>query len=81
MALLNKRNITRLDKSRNRVHESVDATYTSFLDSNGEKYLQIDTYGTDNRKIKDKVSQSFQFDRATGEFLIELLKRELDLND
>jgi len=81
MALLNKRNITRLDKSRNRVHESVDVTYTSFLGSNGEKYLQIDTYGTDSREIKDKVSQSFQFDRATGEFLIELLKKELDLND
>lgn len=40
----------------------VDCTYSFVKDSNGENYLQFDTYGSDNRKMKGKKSQSLRFD-------------------
>lgn len=41
-------------------HGEVEATY-SVVEVNGEKMLQIDTYGTADRQIPGKVSQSLQF--------------------
>ena len=78
MALLKKENIEKIEKIRNTVHQSVQATYTTF-DKSGEKYFQIDTYGSSDRKMPEKISQSIQMDREMAIFLIELLKKEFDL--
>lgn len=43
-----------------RIHEAVEASYFAFV-KDGQTYLQIDTYGSPNRKISGKVSQSIQF--------------------
>jgi hypothetical protein len=49
------------EMSRNSVHESVEATYAIFQTSDGETYLQVDTYGSPGRAIPGKKSQSIQF--------------------
>lgn len=78
MALITKRHFSHIDKERNTVHESVDATYCTF--TKGEnRYFQIDTYGSENRQLKDKISQSIQLDRDMAIELVELLQREFDL--
>jgi hypothetical protein len=63
---------------RNVVHGSIGATYTPF-ESDGEKYLQIDTYGSDAREIPGKKSQSFQLNRQSAAELVAILRREFDL--
>ena len=69
MALVKK--IDPLMMERNEVHEEVDCTYSVFENAAGVKYLQIDTYGSKHRKIKDKKSQSVQFNH---ESIVELKK-------
>lgn len=59
MALVKK--IKKHTLERNQVHNDVDATYTVFTDEKGKRYLQIDTYGSKNREIPGKKSQSVQF--------------------
>ena len=63
---------------RNSVHREVEATYTSF-ELGGKRYFQIDTYGTKDRKIPGKRSQSFQIDREAAARLVELLRKEFSL--
>lgn len=67
-----------LGRYRNTTHDKVYTTYTTF-EADGEKYVQIDTYGRIGRENPEKISQSFQFDRATAEFLVNLLREEFGL--
>lgn len=53
-------------------HGPVDCGYRSFS-SGGEKYLQLDTYGSPHRAIPGKVSQSIQLDRAGAAALCRIL--------
>ena len=73
MALINKNNIKRIDRKTNKIHNEVNGSYSVFITEDGKQFLQIDTYGSPDRKIQEKVSQSIQFDRKTGEFLLDLL--------
>lgn len=59
MALVKK--LERINMDRNSVHGEVDATVTVFQDDDGTKFLQIDTYGSPEREIPGKKSQSIQF--------------------
>lgn len=78
MAQISLKSIKKIEKCRNTVHEKVHTTYTTF-EMDGEKYVQIDTYGRIERENPEKISQSFQLDRATAEFLVKLLSEEFDL--
>lgn len=78
MALVTKDNLTKIDKDRNTVHNKVRATYTTFT-SSGEKYLQIDTYGSPNRELKDKISQSIQIDKEMAKELMKILIDTFDI--
>lgn len=78
MALITKDNIKKMDKDRNCVHSKVRATYTSFT-SDGKTYFQIDTYGSPNRELKDKISQSIQVDKETAKELIKILIETFDI--
>lgn len=78
MALITKNNIKKIDKDRNSVHSKVRATYTVFT-SEGEKYFQIDTYGSPTREMKDKISQSIQIDKETAKELIKLMIDVFDI--
>jgi hypothetical protein len=48
-------------KERQKIHDKTEATYFLILDQANNKYLQIDTYGSEQRSIPGKVSQSVQF--------------------
>lgn len=76
MALISKNNIKRMDKERNSIHKEVESTFTSFSDKSGCKYFQIDTYGSNDRQLHGKISQSIQFDKDTAVELIRILKHE-----
>lgn len=78
MALITKDNIKKVEKDRNSVHSKVRATYTVFT-SGGEKYFQIDTYGSSERELKDKISQSIQLDKETAKELIRLMIDVFDI--
>jgi len=55
-------------------HTEVDCTYSIVEDTSGEKFLQIDTYGSKKRKIPGKKSQSIRFSPEA----IEQLKMIID---
>ena len=64
MAQISLDNIKKIEKNRNTIHEKVHAAYTVF-EMDGEKYVQIDTYGRIDRENPEKISQSIQFDKET----------------
>ena len=78
MAQISLDSIKKIEKNRNTIHEKVHTTYTAF-EMNGEKFVQIDTYGRIDRENPEKISQSFQLDRATARFIVNLLCSEFDL--
>lgn len=78
MALLLKTKLVKLDKYRNTIHKPTTATYTSF-EEGGNKYFQIDTYGSEDRLMTEKISQSIQFDKSTAKKIIDILKTEFNL--
>jgi hypothetical protein len=53
--------LSNLEMQRTSVHSPVEATYTVFVGDDGSTYLQIDTYGTKDRAIPGKKSQTLQF--------------------
>jgi hypothetical protein len=79
MARLNIEQLEKIEKQRYNVHDKVETTYSVF-EANGEKYLQIDTYGTAGRKIPDSISQSLQIDREAAKLIVDLLIQEFKLN-
>jgi len=70
MALINK--ITK--ETRNaRLHNEVEATYNLVI-KNGETYIQINTFGSDDRANKGKLSQSIQLSRDVIKEINAVLK-------
>ena len=78
MALIKKGHMQHLEKDRIYVHKTTEATYSVFSDD-GKKFFQIDTYGSEGRQIKDKGSQSIQFDKESALELIGILINEFIL--
>ena len=75
MAQIDVKNIEKLPKERNAIHEKVCATYSTF-DRDGKHYVQIDTYGRGDRVVPGKISQSLQFDEDSAKYFFDLLKKE-----
>jgi len=72
--------VRKLEKSsmlRTGVHDEVECTYTVFQDQMGQRYLQIDTYGSSRRQFKGKKSQSIQFGPEATKELRRLLEEEM----
>lgn len=76
MAKIDKNLLSKTKKTRNRVHEVVEGTYSVFEDIGGKKYFQIDTFGTKGRVHKHKISQTIQVDKETAKYLIDIMKQE-----
>ncbi len=76
MALIKPEHFIKMEKCRNSVHKPTKATYTVF-EENEHKYFQIDTYGSNDREMPEKISQSIQVDEEMSELLISVLHREL----
>lgn len=79
MALIVKGKIFRSEKERNFVHKEVECTFTSFVGEDKSIYLQLDTYGSDERKIKNKISQSIQLNKDSARYLMKIIQDEFDL--
>lgn len=78
MARMSIKNISRVDKFRNNIHDKVYTTYTIFMEE-GEKFIQFDMYGREGRENPEKISQSIQIDRETAKFIVNLLTLEFEL--
>jgi hypothetical protein len=60
--------------SRNsRVHDEVEADY-NIVYKNGQKFLQINTYGSNERKVKGVTGQTIQLDEEE----VKELKKTLE---
>ena len=55
---------------RNSRHSEVDATICLVEDEAGEKFVQIDTYGSKDRAIPGKVSQSLRLSKTAFDQLV-----------
>lgn len=44
------------------------------------KYFQIDTYGTAERVMPEKASQSIQLEKEMAEVLVAMLRREFHID-
>ena len=54
-------------------HTDVEGTYSIVSDEQGQRYLQVDTYGSTARQIPGKKSQSIRFSPEAIAQLKELL--------
>jgi predicted HNH restriction endonuclease len=68
-------NLEASTKDRQSVHRPTRCLYGIVDGPNGERYLQLDTVGSEDREIPDKVSQSIQFDRQAAGQLLQLIQR------
>ena len=75
MALITIDSISRQDKDKYRIHEIIEGSYT-FFEIDGRKFLQIETYGSKNRKTLNKQSQVIQIDQDTALFLFDQFLHE-----
>ena len=71
MALMTK--IERIEKQQQRLHGPTDCCASVVQTSDGARYLQLDTFGSADRKIPGKVSQSIQFDAVAAAQLKALI--------
>lgn len=72
MALIAEFNKT--TKERQSVHGTVECEYSVFQDGSGKTYLQLETFGSKERQIPGKVSQSIQLNETAA----AQLKRIID---
>ncbi len=77
MALI--RHFDRKHMERNSIHDEISATYTVF-ERDGRRFIQIDSYGRDEREIPGKKSQTIQLDRGSAQELYKILKNEFHFN-
>lgn len=78
MAQLDILKLEKITKERNLIHDKVYTTYTVF-DAEGNRYVQIDTYGKSDRAYPGKISQSIQLDQESAKVLIDILKESFQL--
>jgi len=68
------RALKRVTKERQAVHEETTCLSSIFVDEEGRRYIQLDTYGSKSRKMPDKVSQAVQFDEKSAGQLKQLIE-------
>lgn len=68
------RSLEMLNGSHTRPHSTVDAGYKIVLAADGARLLQIDTYGSDDRKVSGKSSQSIQIDEKHARRLVAIFE-------
>jgi hypothetical protein len=58
-------------------HLEVDCTYAVVVDDNGRRWLQVDTYGSKQRKLLGKKSQTIRFSPEAIAQLRKILTAEI----
>ena len=72
MALI--QNIERVTKDRQTVHKPKRCLASEFVGPGNKRYLQLDTYGSDNREFPEKVSQAIQLDEEGARQLLAIIR-------
>lgn len=63
-------------KDRTGIHKPVECSYFIVHNKDGKKFLQLDTYGSEDRAIPGKTSQSIQFSPEAIKQLKKLFESE-----
>lgn len=71
MALVS--SLERIRKDRQTVHRPTRCL-SSVFDADGHRFIQLDTYGSDEREHPEKVTQSIQFDKQAAAQLFKLIR-------
>lgn len=69
------RKLEKVDLERDSKHSEANCTYAVVMDAEGNKFLQIDTYGSATRKIPGKKSQSIRFSPEAITQLKEIIEK------
>ena len=64
------------DKSFNRLHNTGLVCRYLIGYVNGQRILQLNSYGSEGRQNTDSVSQTFQFDEHSARQLFDVLREE-----
>ena len=72
------RNMKKQELERDSMHSEVDSTYTVINNDDGI-FLQIDTYGSKNRVIRGKKSQSIRFSPDALKQLKSIMENEINI--
>jgi hypothetical protein len=73
MALITE--LKKITKDRQTVHGSVECAYSVFDGSDGQRYLQSETFGSKERKIPGKTSQAIQLNKSSAAELKRLIEQ------
>jgi hypothetical protein len=72
MALIS--SFSQIESDVSRVHGPVECGYRTF-ERDGDQYLQLDTYGSKERQIRGKTSQTLQLNRSGAAELKRILSK------
>jgi len=75
MALV--KNFEEVGKERYSVHGPVECSYMAFTAEDGKRYLQLDTFGSKERQIVGKISQSVQLDEDSAAELKRIIEAKI----
>jgi len=75
MGIVNR--LDRISLERDSSHRPVECTYSIVYGPDGEKLLQIDTYGSPERQFPGKKSQCIRFTPDAIQQLRQILETEL----
>lgn len=64
------------DKPVNRLHPTRLVCWYLVGSPDGQRILQLDTYGSADRKDPDKLSQTLQFDERSAKQLFDVIQKE-----
>ena len=67
-------NITPLKLGRDVDHRSVECTFDVITNTDGERFLQLDTYGSSERKLQGKKSQSLRLSPSALQQLKQIIQ-------
>jgi hypothetical protein len=68
------KDIIPVQKERHSVHSEAECSSFIFM-SDGQSYLQLDSYGSPGRERPGQISQSFQFDEEAARQLQKLIRK------
>lgn len=74
MALI--KSFEEVEKQYPEIHRPVKCGYCSFIGSDDRRYLLLETYGTEDRQMPEKISQSIQLDEEGARQLMDIIRRE-----
>lgn len=66
--------LTEISKARQTVHRPVDCGYSVFTGPDGQRYVQLETFGSKERKIVNVTSQAIQINESSAAELKRLIE-------